>query len=560
MNDKVTAAQSIATRDRPKKGLFLLIDAFRYDVFADADAARILVPNMARMAEQGLTRRCIANAQSTQFVLPSIFSQTYPLDHGGYNNGIRERPQSFVESLKEAGFETHMIASANQIGIGLGYERGFDTIQTATDYRTLLEQRISRTLSYDINLWRQGQRTEAETVSIIRKELGLLLEALETGIREHDKSLWPPSLYRINSEVAKGCASERALLAEDPVFVIQKLERIPAGVYWRFLGARKISPIKLFFARAKAGFTWRLHRFAATRHWFPFLLVGHYLVKSEQVVRTISKYVQGNSDKSWFIHVHAMDVHDCRCVNDPLHILYRLKYLPRWLRARLSGRTQRRWIYDTAAMYVDECLGELFKVLEDTGQLDSTSIVITGDHGLSYARSPRGYQNVAVRNYHEDIDIPMVLVDGAGTAKAQAAVQDSCMIDSMGICASFLETLGVPQHLSFKGKSVFEGGTDGVISESAGGGNADVARRDLYFTVTNLTHRLMTVLEGAELRLLHLYDLTRDPDEKNDLLAAGDCKALIDPLLEVLIRERAEIFEMRGALTALRRQEGHTPA
>ncbi len=44
-------------------------------------------------------RRAIANGQTTQFVPPSIFTQTYPLDHGGYNNGIRGRPQSFEEQL-----------------------------------------------------------------------------------------------------------------------------------------------------------------------------------------------------------------------------------------------------------------------------------------------------------------------------------------------------------------------------------------------------------------------------------------------------------------------------
>jgi hypothetical protein len=559
MNDKVAGIRSLADDGRPKKGLFLLIDAFRYDVFSDPEAAEIIVPNMARMAKRGLTHRCVANAQSTQFVLPAIFSQTYPLDHGGYNNGIRERPQSFIESLKEAGFETHLIASANQIGVGLGYDRGFDSIRTTTDYRTLLEQRISRTLSYDINLWRNGQRSEAATISIIRKELGILLEALETGIRGHDKSLWPPGLHHINSEVAKGCASERKLLAEDPVFVIQKLERIPAGVYWRFLGARRISPVKLFFSRAKAGFTWRLHRFAATRHWFPFLLVGHYLVKSEPVIQAISEYVRANKEKPWFIYMHAMDVHDCRCVNDPLHILYRLKYLPRWWRARLTGKTRRRWLYDTAAMYVDECLGDLFKVLEDTSQLDATSIVITGDHGLSYARSPRGYQNVAIRNYHEDIEIPMILVGGSGTARAEDVVPREVMVDSMGICASFLETLGVPQHHTFKGKSIFQGGRDAVISESAGSGNADVARRNLYFTVTNPTHRLMTVLAGNELRLLHLYDLSQDPDEQNDLLAERSCEALVGPLIKILIRERAEILEMRGALAGVMRQEWSTP-
>ena len=559
MNETVSGMNAAKDNSSPKKGLFLLVDALRYDVLSEPEAAKLIAPNMARIAQRGLTHRCVTNAQSTQFVLPALFTQTYPLDHGGYNNGIRERPRSFVESLKDAGFETHLMSSSNQIGVTLGYDRGFDSIRTTTDFRTLLEQRISRTLSYDIKLWREGKRSEAETIAMVRKELDLLLDTLQTGIREHDKSLWPPALHRINNRVSKGCAAERELLAQDPVLVIQKLERIPPGVYWRFLGERTISPAKIFMARAIAGVTWRLHKWAAYRWWFPFLLVGHYQVKSGQVIQAISKYVRDNKNTPWYVHMHAMDVHDCRCVNRILHMMHRLTYLPRWWRARLTGKTKRRWTYDTAVMYVDDCLGELFKVLEETGQMDETSIVITGDHGYDYALSPRGRKHVAIRNYREDIEVPMVLVCEFGDVMTKGPIPREGMIDSMGLCASFLETLGVAPHQSFKGVSVFKGGRDAVVSESAGSGNADIERRDLYFTVTTPGHKLMTMLVGRELQLLHLYDLQQDPDERRDLLAEDDCQALVAPLINILVRERSEILEMRGALASLSKQEWRLP-
>ena len=539
----------------PKKAIFLLVDALRYDVLANLDAAKAIAPNMARIAERGIIRKCVTNAQSTQFVLPSLFTQTYPLDYGGYNNGIRERPQSFVESLKSAGFETHLMSSSNQIGVTLGFDRGFDTIRTTTDYRTLLEQRISRTLTYEIKLWRDGERPEAETIAIIQKELGLLLDVLETGIREHDKSLWPAALHRINDRVSNGCAAERRLLKEEPLLIIAKLERIPASVYWQFLGSRTISPVKLFLARAKAGFAWRLHRWAAHRWWFPFMLVGHFQVKSGEVISGITNFIRENRDKSWYVHMHAMDAHDCRCLNRPLHMLYRLTYLPRWWHARLTGKTKRRWTYDTSIMYVDDCLGELFDTLEKTGQLESTSILITGDHGFDYASSPRGRKHVAIRNYREDIEVPMVLVCDFETRQNAGEIVDNGMLDSMGLCASFLDALNVPQHQSFKGKSVFRGGRKSVISENAGSGNADIERRDLYFTVTTEDHKLMTVLVGSELQLLHLYDLQNDPDELNDLLGQDKYEELVHPLVSTLMQERGEIFQLRNAATGLSHQE-----
>ena len=42
--------------------------------------------------------------------------------------------------------ETHLMSSSNQIGVTLGYDRGSSDPHDH-DFRTLLEQRISRTLS-----------------------------------------------------------------------------------------------------------------------------------------------------------------------------------------------------------------------------------------------------------------------------------------------------------------------------------------------------------------------------------------------------------------------------
>lgn len=559
MTDTTDVEQNPSMNQPARKALFLLVDALRYDVLSDPEAAKAIAPNMARISERGIVRKCVTNAQSTQFVLPALFTQSYPLDHGGYNNGIRERPKSFVESLKSAGFSTHLMSSSNQIGVTLGFDRGFDSVRTTTDYRTLVEQRISRTLSYDLKLWRDGTRTTEETVEILQREFGLLLETLEVGIREHDKSLWPAALHKINGKVGRGCAAERRLLETEPLIVAEKLERIPAGVYWRFLGQRNVAPVPLFLARLRAALAWRLQRWAAHRWWFPFTLVGHYQVKSADVIDGISEFVRENKDESWYVHMHAMDAHDCRCANRPLHILHRMSYLPRWWRARLAGRTKRRWTYDTAVMYVDDCLGKLFNTLEQTGQLDSTSIVITGDHGLDYAASPRNRKEVAVRNYREDIEVPMVLVCDFNSRHRYENATETGMIDSMGLCASFLDALNVSQDQSFKGKSVFDGGRDAVISENAGSGNADIERRDLYFTVTTPTHKLMTVLKGSQLHLLRLYDLVQDPDELSDLLddgaTEGTTAQLVRALVDVIRRERAEILILRNAAAAIDQEE-----
>ena len=99
---------------REKKALFILIDACRYDTVANPKAASYLFPNLAEIADHGFLRRVVANAQGTQFVMPSLFSQTYPLDHGGYNTGIRDRSRSFPRcSRPQAGKPTGLRRPTN---------------------------------------------------------------------------------------------------------------------------------------------------------------------------------------------------------------------------------------------------------------------------------------------------------------------------------------------------------------------------------------------------------------------------------------------------------------
>ncbi|MDJ0893601.1 MAG: sulfatase-like hydrolase/transferase [Alphaproteobacteria bacterium] len=523
-----------------RKALFLLIDALRYDVLAEAAGRQAICPNLARLAERGFIRKVVTNAQSTQFVMPSLFTQTYPLDHGGYNNGIRGRPKCFVESLKEAGFETHLMSSCNQLGMTMGYDRGFDTVRSTTDYRVVLEQRIERTLKYELDLWTRGERGAEETARLIQEEFGLLLARLVEDIASYDQSIWPQRLKATNRRVAERARAEAALLERDPLCVMSKLQRIAPGIYWRFLGERSVDPARLFLHRLIESVSWRSRKWIGRRKFPPFLRLSHYQCLAGEVIGPICDYVRTSRDRPWYVHMHVMDVHDCRSIGRPVHVLGRLRFLPRWAWARLTGKTKRRWVYDTAVMYVDRCLGQLFSALEQTGQLDDTVILVTGDHGNLYAESPRKKVGIVHQTHYEDIEVPMLVVG------AQRAPVENGMLDSMGLTASLLDALGVPQHPSYKGISVFRGGRPAVISESCGAGNADIARRDIHFTVTTASHKLMAVLRGCELAVERLYDLQSDPREIKNLIGQPGQDLVIDRLLRHLFEERAELLRFRG--------------
>ena len=83
--------------------------------------------------------------------MPSLFTQTFPLDYGGYNSVIKQRPASFVELLKNWGFNTFMLQGDDNDGPESCCERGFDYVEAIYDKkRLLLQNYLEEVLRYEI--------------------------------------------------------------------------------------------------------------------------------------------------------------------------------------------------------------------------------------------------------------------------------------------------------------------------------------------------------------------------------------------------------------------------
>jgi arylsulfatase A-like enzyme len=524
-----------------KNALFLVIDSIRHDVLSDARARRFLMPKLSRLADKGFVLKVVTNAQSTQFVLPSLFSVTYPLDFGGYNTGIRERPRSFVELLRDEGYTTHKYVTSNQVGVNQGYERGFDTVRTASDFRVILEHHLDRVMNYELSLWNAGERTEEETVQIVQREFGFLLERIREFWTNLDKTLWPARLMRINRRVMRGLDRERVLVSENPRFVMEKVSRISGAMYWRFLGDEQVSPIKRTFWHAVGFMRQKLRRWVGSRTFPPYFFMTHYPVVVPDIAHQLEDFANRLSGTRWFAYMHFMDAHDCRAFNRPLRVMARWRFFPKHLIARTRGWTNRRFTYDSSLMALDATIGRFFEALDRTGQLANTVILATGDHASYYAENPRGSKlPLHVRTHYEDIEVPL-LVYGSGRPPPGDG-----MIDSMGVTATLLDILGVEPDPSFKGVSAFAGGRDAVISESCGSGNADLERRDIHFTVTTKKYRFMATIRGSRLFPTELYDIENDPKELTNLVAHPGMREVVRDMYGLLSRERAEILNLRA--------------
>ena len=272
-----------------RKNLFyIIIDALRWDVLQNYDSAKAIMPNIAELMQGGFTRKTIANSQSTQFVMPSLFSLTYPLDHGGYNTGIRNRPKSYVEVVKEAGYSTNLISTCNQLGVHFGYDRGFDRLATTNTFATLIEQLINRVLYYNIELLQKNQTTQAETIEIVQREFDKMLERLQEQFTKWDKSFWPEKLLKWNKKIYDASFKEREILHQNPQIILKKLREISPGIYWRYLGKTHAPALSFFFARTIESCRWRSRRFLQHINWIPFLFLSTFRTSSVSISGSLS--------------------------------------------------------------------------------------------------------------------------------------------------------------------------------------------------------------------------------------------------------------------------------
>jgi len=523
-----------------KNAIVIIIDSLRFDTLSDLDKSKLLFPNLSNFFSKGLFTECVTNSNSTQFVLPALFSQSYPLDYGGYDAGIRNRPKTFVELLKENGYQTCLISNANQIGLGDdGYKRGFDHIKICPDFRTVIEQKIFRYIKPKIDQLDKDDSSGEKSLSYLNIEYEIFIKSLIEGIKICDKSNWPNSLLKVNETIAKNCHEELKILKNNPKQIKIKIKDISPGVYWKYLGRTKLKHLLHKISKIYNGIGWRLRKYISRNPAiFPFILLGHISVKSDKLIDRLLSYIQ-TTNSPWFFYCHLMDLHDGRDISDISFFLRRLPFLPKWLLARIKGITNRRFMYDSTLMLIDKILSKFINKLLNNEDIVT---IISADHGLrigsAWPQRSNSYEDKFLNMFQEDITVPFCIHSPRKFPK------EFKLLDSMGISATLLDALDIRQHESFKGRSLYGGGRNYVISEHAGRGHSDVEKKDLYFAVTSPEDKLFINFKKNTLNLFY-YDLQKDLEEKKNLIFEKIYDPKIKKLLKEFILQRGEILKTR---------------
>lgn len=250
----------------------------------------------------------------------------------------------------------------------------------------------------------------------------------------------------------------------------------------------------------------------------------------QEMNELIIEWVKTCKSKKIFLWVHYMDPHSPYFLRQP-----KPKRQPFHTKGKAN---QKKAFYESEVKYVDNCIGELVKTLEELGLLNDALIFLTADHGEGFGEH-KVFQHFNHVLYEELIHVPLIIHGLYQSKKIDTPVG---LID---IAPTILSLLKITKPKTFYGKSMLplvgeETDTrEGVISESAHYNFKDFTynlRKSAYSYRGKKWKLILNNIIGKK----ELYNLEDDPYEQTNVLQSnrGVAKILTSKLAAHVRQEK----------------------
>lgn len=442
--------------------MLVTIDGLRYDQLGVVSGPPHRTSTLDALARAGTwCRRAYAASWYTQFSFPAILSSTLPLDHGGYDQGVSNRPVLLAETLRASGRRTAAFSTDPCLNAYYGYDRGFDEFFELFELESLWHHVTRDYLAHYTAHLADGTMTPDEVEALALPMLARLL----AYSREYAAAarLGPASrlLSRLRSPLFAECPDALAARVEseyeawsaDPQGYLDLALRSAAEPRPEEPEPGPVGALEWLGARLGGQLAKRRRR----------------MVDALEVVDLAERWVS-QSDRPFFAWLSLSDVHDGNvsarwCDLDAVRFGRRA--------ARLDGAARLAWRDQCAATFVDRALRRLCDGLRRLGRLDDTVIAICADHGrIPGAPAFSGLFSDAL------VRVPFIV-----WTQGQVPEATSHPASLLDIAPSILARLGLQPEVRFKGCAVgspaFEA-RDHVLVEQLGGGPCDLARKQPY--------------------------------------------------------------------------------
>ena len=286
---------------------------------------------------------------------------------------------------------------------------------------------------------------------------------------------------------------------------------------------------------------------------FPERGVGLTSDISAQFADAAISFIRRKTEKPFLMQVNFTAPHDPLLMPpgyenkyDPTKIPLPKNFLPRhpFDHGNFDGRDEKMlpWprdpvmvrknlaVYYAVISHMDEQIGRILDILEETKQTKDTLVIFTSDHGLAVgSHGLMGKQNM----YEHTIRVPLVMA-GPGIPKGK---RNEALCYLRDLFPTICDLIGLPIPKSVEGRSlkpVIREEKNSVYSEIYG------YFRDKQRMVRDKRWKL---IHYPEIDRYQLFDLNKDPFEKNDLIGK-DHHAQVVRHLQSLLAQKMKQWEV----------------
>jgi arylsulfatase A-like enzyme len=167
--------------------------------------------------------------------------------------------------------------------------------------------------------------------------------------------------------------------------------------------------------------------------------------------------------------------------------------------------------YLSALRETDRALGQLLAALARQQVLDSTLVVVVGDHGEAFGQ--HGHYVHGVDLYEEEVHVPLMLIN----RRLFHGETDSTLGGLLDVAPTILDLLGRAPPASWQGRSLFDGDRTGRVY-------LFTSRSKVLFGYREGSRKL---IYDAGANTTELYDLEADPGESVNVAGRSPGVALL---------------------------------
>ena len=521
--------------------IFLTVDAVLFNSLFDSDNKISSSPFINSLSKKSIVfENFFSNGGTTQFSLPSFFTSSYPLDYGGYDDGIKYRPESFVETLKQNQYKTIGIYNGISGSSLHDYNRGFDEFIDlyppikfaqflSKDFISYykkenlnfndsyvfnrLESKIKKTLKWYRNTVHNTEHKIAfHDYKYLERKVKDEIKEMETK-----KNHYIHSVYQ-NSKHDKFNNRYKLLFKKS----VTKFKLIRSKIKHIFIISiffvKKIFILKSF----NIDFKNNLHFLRKNNS---FIFSGNQVFKN--AIHLIEKYTKKDRDKPFFLWMHLMDHHELNYhdseykINSSSFSNYK-KLSEFYCLLKKQKITQKDIILHMSLFYCDLQINSFFNYLEKKNIFENTLLILTADHGnrrwSRYDFRPKNTEG-SDSFFDELYHIPLLFY--SKNIKAGNSKQLSSSID---LAPTILDYLSINKNPNFIGKSLFSknfNNNNYIILEDLGRGPCDFKYQNIHLSVRSHVAKINFFLtpntDPHKCKIESCFDLIKDANELRNL-------------------------------------------